>query len=331
MAVIAPFVFWQLFDNNGEPLDGGTVETYEAGTTTNKRTFADANEVAENTNPIVLDADGRADIWLEEGSYKFVLRDSAGVLIREVPNIIGSSTGVIVSYAVSANLNLTSIYENANIYGTGSFTINLLPAADAGDGFFFRVYNSGAGTITIDPNSSETINGDASLSIIAGGWAYVYCDSATNWRASQAPDTVGTLAFQDIADIKDTILGWVYPVGAYYTSDVSTSPATVLGFGTWSAVEGEMLIGADGTYTAGSTGGSATTTQTEAQMPSHRHVLRGTSTSGGVGAALYLANIVPGSNTTNNAYSQAADLTGSGDPMTTISPYRSVYIWRRTA
>jgi len=66
-------------------------------------------------------------------------------------------------------------------------------------------------------------------------------------------------------------------------------------------------------------------------MPSHRHVLRGTSTSGGVGAALYLANIVPGSNTTNNAYSQAADLTGSGDPMTTISPYRSVYIWRRTA
>lgn len=70
-----------------------------------------------------------------------------------------------------------------------------------------------------------------------------------------------------------TILQSVYPIGSIYTSVVNTSPATLFGFGTWEAIEGRFLLAADSTYTAGSTGGSATHTITTNEMPSHTHTI----------------------------------------------------------
>jgi hypothetical protein len=182
MAVLTPVVFFQVFDNNGDPLSNGTIESYEAGTTTPKDTFTDADETATNTNPIVLDASGRASIWLGEGAYKFILKDSTGAIIETVDDFAADSAGAIVTYNVNANLNLTAIYENSLIIGTGTFTINLLPAADAGDGFNFRVRNGGSGVITINPDGAETINGSATLDIPAGSYAEVFSDES-NWQA----------------------------------------------------------------------------------------------------------------------------------------------------
>ena len=48
----------------------------------------------------------------------------------------------------------------------------------------------------------------------------------------------------------------IYPVGAVYISVNSTSPASLFG-GTWESISGRFLLGADNTYTAGSTGGEA--------------------------------------------------------------------------
>ena len=61
-----------------------------------------------------------------------------------------------------------------------------------------------------------------------------------------------------------------YPVGAYYISSVSTSPATLFG-GTWVRVENRMILAAGSSYTAGSTGGSATKILSVANMPTHSH------------------------------------------------------------
>lgn len=192
MAVLAPFVFWQLFDNNGDPLSGGQVETYEAGTSTPKQTFVDADETSVNTNPVILDSAGRADIWLDEGAYKFILKDSSGNTIATVDDFSGDAAGAIVTYYVTSNLDLTSIYDNANVIGDGTFTVNLLPVADAEDGFQFRVYNEGSGVITIDPNSTETINNATTIDIPAASWAQIYC-TGTEWFALN----IGTLALQD--------------------------------------------------------------------------------------------------------------------------------------
>ena len=74
-----------------------------------------------------------------------------------------------------------------------------------------------------------------------------------------------------------------YPVGSYYISSVSTSPASLFG-GTWVQVQDRMILAAGSTYTAGTlanpaTGGSATKTLVTANLPSHTHTFT-TSTAG---------------------------------------------------
>lgn len=70
---------------------------------------------------------------------------------------------------------------------------------------------------------------------------------------------------------KMNIIDMVYPVGSIYMSTASTSPATLFG-GTWVALnQGRVLIGANSTYPAGSTGGEATHKITVDELPSHNH------------------------------------------------------------
>ena len=55
-------------------------------------------------------------------------------------------------------------------------------------------------------------------------------------------------------------------------SVIQVDPATVLGGGTWEALDdGRVLIGASKTHPAGETGGEETHTLSEAEMPSHDH------------------------------------------------------------
>lgn len=76
-----------------------------------------------------------------------------------------------------------------------------------------------------------------------------------------------------------SFLDKVYPVGSIYMSVNDTSPATLFG-GTWEEIAGgRVLMGADSTYTLGSTGGSYTHTLSADEMPSHTH----TGSSGGAG------------------------------------------------
>ena len=56
----------------------------------------------------------------------------------------------------------------------------------------------------------------------------------------------------------------------YWASNDPTSPASFIG-GTWERIEGEFIMGASSAYPVGTTGGSATHTQTVAEMPSHNH------------------------------------------------------------
>lgn len=55
-----------------------------------------------------------------------------------------------------------------------------------------------------------------------------------------------------------------------WASNDPTSPASFIG-GTWERVEGKFIMGASSAYPVGTTGGSATHTQTTAEMPSHSH------------------------------------------------------------
>ena len=77
------------FDDNGDPLSGGLLYTYSPGTTTNKATYPTvADSIAATNalaNPVVLDSRGEATVVLA-GSYKLVLKTSAGVTLWTVDN-----------------------------------------------------------------------------------------------------------------------------------------------------------------------------------------------------------------------------------------------------
>ena len=85
----------QFFDDNGNPLSGGKIYTYAAGTTTPLATYTTIAGNIARTNPIELDAAGRVggggEVWVTSTSlYKFVLEDSAANLIGTYDNVPGA-------------------------------------------------------------------------------------------------------------------------------------------------------------------------------------------------------------------------------------------------
>lgn len=73
-ASILPPAKTTFIDQNGKPLTSGTVDFYIPGTTTRKATWQDAGQTILNSNPVVLDAAGRALI-LGTGSYRQIVKD----------------------------------------------------------------------------------------------------------------------------------------------------------------------------------------------------------------------------------------------------------------
>jgi hypothetical protein len=112
----------QLFDNNGDPLTGGKLYTYEAGTTTPLASYTSSTGVTAHANPIILDAAGRVpggEIWLRfDKRYKFVVQTSTNVLIATYDNVGGS-------------FNASPILSN--FLGNGTQTTFSLPSTPASE------------------------------------------------------------------------------------------------------------------------------------------------------------------------------------------------------
>ena len=81
----------QIFtDNNGVPLAGGLIYTYQAGSSSPLATYTSNNGTTANANPIVLDANGRVsnEVWLLTGySYKFIIQTATGTSLQTLDNI----------------------------------------------------------------------------------------------------------------------------------------------------------------------------------------------------------------------------------------------------
>lgn len=105
----------QFFDNNGNPLSGGKLWSYQAGTTTPQTTYTTAAGNVAHTNPIIFDSAGRVstgEIWLTAGSnYKFVLMTSADVTLATWDNITGiNGTGIATN---ATNVAYDAPYTNS--------------------------------------------------------------------------------------------------------------------------------------------------------------------------------------------------------------------------
>lgn len=110
----------QFLDDNGNPLAGGKLFSYLAGTTTPEATYTTSAGNVAHQNPIILDAAGRVpsgEIWLTNGVlYKFVLNTSANVLIATYDNISGNGGGLNTQLAAPSGSSLVGFIQS----GTGA-------------------------------------------------------------------------------------------------------------------------------------------------------------------------------------------------------------------
>jgi hypothetical protein len=92
-----------LEDTNGNPLSGGKVYTYAAGTTTPKATYNDRIKSSTATNPIILSAYGTSLVFAD-GLYKFVIKDSLDNTIYtwDYLNYVDLTDPITVQYAVDS-------------------------------------------------------------------------------------------------------------------------------------------------------------------------------------------------------------------------------------
>lgn len=128
---VAPTPRPQFFDNNGAPLAGGWLCSYEAGTSTLANTYTTSALTVANSNPLVLDAAGRATIFLSPGrSYKFVLKTATTPVACTTGTTIWSVDNVSAVPSSSAALDVTgtageSIAAGDAVYlSTGAGSLN---------------------------------------------------------------------------------------------------------------------------------------------------------------------------------------------------------------
>ena len=231
------------------------------------------------------------------------------------------------------------------ISGTNIKTINNTSLLGSGN-----ISIQGGGTVTVDDSLSTTSTNPVQNKVITG---------ALNGKANSSHTHLSS----DVTDLIDVI----YPVGSIYMSVNSVNPSTLFG-GTWEQIKDTFLLATGDTYANGSTGGEATHTLTENEMPSHTHIQDShnhtqnahnhtqnphSHTIGSLARYVINGNAVAAvgngygniqkyktgdttatnkeATATNNPQTATNQNTGGGQAHNNMPPYLTVYMWKRTA
>lgn len=149
----------QFFDGSGNPLTGGKIYTYAAGTTTPQTTYTTNLGTIAHDNPIILDSAGRVpnggEIWLiTSAKYKFVISDSNDVVIGTYDNIEGNGGEI---------LSLLSAPTGASLIGFTGFNGQIGTVADLADGdgsdwIGYQPTGTGAVALSVQDKLRQTIS-----------------------------------------------------------------------------------------------------------------------------------------------------------------------------
>jgi hypothetical protein len=170
------------FDSNGQPLASGCVYFYIPGTTTPKATYQDSGQAIANTNPVQLDAAGRAIIY-GTGTYRQVVK-AAG----SNASLPCSPAGTQIWDQLTASTDSsTTIYAGASSGTPNSITVTA-PSFSGTDGQ------------VINYISTNTNTGGATFNPSGFGTVPIVRDSATGPSALTGGELVATNAVSLIYD-----------------------------------------------------------------------------------------------------------------------------------
>ena len=231
-----------------------------------------------------------------------------------------------------------------------------LSAVDTIGGERAVTYTSGTRQVTL--HLKEGGNGAAFGKYAQSDALECAWDAAFDGDVSVSGDlnVTGTLHCQGMDLGGGSLVDLIYPVGAIYLSAAAAHPATLFG-GTWQAIENAFLLCAGSDHAAGTTGGSAGHSLTEAELPAHSHSFSGTTDAedlshshsvgadfdGAPGSGNYTVHSggYPGNSRNpdtstaslnhSHSFSGTTAAAGSGTAFSILPPYLAVYAWQRIA
>ena len=193
MATVSTTPRHHFYQNNGALAAGGTLEIFDANTVTHAVTWNDRDgaTIHQNANPLTLDSQGAAIVWLEAGKvYDWIAKDALGNTIDSSKGIIGSTSAIaaVSQWVVTA---LTPTFVN-----TRTFTL------------------VGDQTVTYEVGRRVRVT-------LTGGFKY-----ATIISSVFSTLTTITLGFANNTDVLDSSISAV-DVGL----DLASSPSEIIGAG----------------------------------------------------------------------------------------------------
>ena len=241
MGLLASYPKFHASGDNGTPLSGGLLYTYDTGTSTLKTTYQDKEESIPHENPIVLDGNGEATIFLGDGGYKFVLNEPDDEP-PEIPdnirwtqddiyglNFASVAVAKTANYTlVSSDLDGTKVFSNLGAENTVSLTLS--------PGFgnaSVTIIVAAAHTLELIADGTETIRFNQG-STVAGG--KVSSDSpGTTWEVMWSGSEWVIVALSGVLDVDD-LSKWSHRVPLNTNQDATSEEVFQLPSGSTNAV-----------------------------------------------------------------------------------------------
>lgn len=247
MAHILAYPIFRGTDADGNPLAGGKLYTYQAGSSTPQAAYTDKSEGTELTNPVILNSNGEAAIWLGEGkSYKLVLMDANDVTIWTQDNVasineLSVSTAMLKNGALAnstaGRLKMADGYLSASEDGLAKMAAGFFQATEAAlakfaNGFFANTdiarAKFAAGFLAAsDAGRALMADGFITAAKIADGTIPVskLVSMASAISSSCGNFTSTSTSYVDVTNLTVTINRTGLPVEISLQADGDTNPA----------------------------------------------------------------------------------------------------------
>ena len=203
--------------STGAPAVGYKLYTYSAGTLTPLATYTNQGGATPNANPVVLDANGRADVWTSASSYRFILKTAADVTVWDTDNysstaasFLGTITANQVSYSQTTSYSAGTIGSAFKALGRIVLDVDATGASDV-TAAMLAVFDAciPLGLRVVIPTGTYLVSGPISnTATIAAGSLQIECAGDVTINVSAGSTAFTTLlACQTTAINSSTIKG----------------------------------------------------------------------------------------------------------------------------